>query len=199
MCRARPISLIKVYSPNRVNREAFAREMSQELDVEVQAKDTPEDAVEGADIVSCCTNSFRRPVLRGAWIEEGMFVSNVLASELDDEALNRIDYVVKNQPLRDLAAHTFEAGSPPEGIEWPSEGSQWLRQVSDRTPLLSQVITGSARGRANEREITFFSNNEGTGIQFAAVGHAILEGLRQQGEAPTKQVPLDWFLQDIPN
>lgn len=199
MCRARPISLIKVYSPNRANREAFAREMSQQLDVETQAKETPEEAVRGADIVACCTNSFRRPVLRGAWLKEGTFISNVLSSELDEEAMSRIAYTVKNQPLRDLAAHTFEAGAPPEGSERANEGSGWSRQVSDQTPLLSQVIAGKARGRANDREITFFCNNEGTGIQFAAVGHAMLERLRQHGEVPAKRIPLEWFLQDIPN
>jgi ornithine cyclodeaminase/alanine dehydrogenase-like protein (mu-crystallin family) len=200
MCQARPtISRIKVYSPQREHREAFAEEMSQKLDVEVQAVDTPEEAVRGTDIVSCCTNSFRRPVLRGAWLEPGMFISNVLASELDDEALARINYTVKNQPFRDLAAHTFEAGSPPADIGRPSEGRGWLRQATDSTPLLSQVIAGKAPGRTAPEQITFFSNNEGTGIQFAAVGGEILARLKEQGDPGLNSVPLDWFLQDIPN
>lgn len=199
MCAARPINLIKVYSPTRENREGFAREMSQQLDVEVRAMDSPEEAVKGADIVACCTNSFRRPVLLGRWIEEGMFISNVLSSELDQAAVDRVDYTVKNQPLRDLAAHLYEAGSPPAGIDRPSEGSGWLQQVNDATPLLSQVVAGKARGRSSEREITFFSNNEGTGVQFAAVGGLVLRRLLEEGSPSDKTVPLDWFLQDIPN
>jgi ornithine cyclodeaminase/alanine dehydrogenase-like protein (mu-crystallin family) len=199
-CQARPtIGRIKVYSPQREHREAFAREMSQTLDVEVVPVDSPEAAVRGADIVSCCTNSFRRPVLQGRWLEPGMFVSNVLAAELDDEALGRIDYSVKNQPFRDLAAHTFEAGSPPPDIGRPSEGRGWLRQATDRTPLLAQVIAGKAPGRTPPEQVTFFSNNEGTGIQFAAVGGEILARLKEAGHPGLKSVPLEWFLQDIPN
>lgn len=199
MCAARPITLIKVFSPTREHREAFAREMSQKLDVEVRVMDTPEEAVTGADIVCCCTNARARPVLRGRWLEEGVFISNVLASELDDEAVGRINYTVKNQPLRDLAAHTYEAGSPPPGSERPSEGRGWMRQVNDATPLLSQVVAGKARGRANQEEITFFSNNEGTGVQFAAVGGLILRRLIEEGGHAVKTIPPDWFLQDIPN
>jgi len=199
MCAIRPISLIKVYSPTRENREAFAREMSQKLDVEIRAMDSPEEAVKGADIVACCTNSHRRPVLRGSWLAEGMFISNVLSPELDEDAESRVDYTVKNQPLRDLSAYTYEAGSPPPGIERPSEGRGWLRQVNDATPLLSEVIAGKARGRANEREITFFSNNEGTGVQFAAVGGLILRRLVEEGAQGGKTIPQEWFFQDIPN
>lgn len=199
MCAARPITLIKVYSPTRENREAFAREISQKLDVEIRPTDSPEEAARGADIVACCSNSFRRPVLRGDWLDEGVFISNVLASELDDAALGKVDYTVKNQPLRDLAAYSYEAGAPPPGIDRPSEGRGWLKQVTDATPLLSQVIAGKARGRTSDREITFFSNNEGTGIQFAAVGALVLRRLVEEQGQSGKAVPLDWFLQDIPN
>jgi ornithine cyclodeaminase/alanine dehydrogenase-like protein (mu-crystallin family) len=199
MCAVRPIELIKVYSPNREHRLAFAQQMSQELQVKVQVEDTPEAAVKGADIVCCCTNSFRHPVLRGRWLEEGMFVSDVLASELDEEAVSRIDHVIKNQPLRNFAAHTFEAGAPPQGIERPREGWGWVREVNESTPLLSQVITGRAKGRTNPKEITLFSNNDGTGIQFAAIGSVILAQLAREGDEGVKSIPLDWFVQDIPD
>lgn len=199
MCAARPINLIKVYSLNRENREAFAHEMSRKLHVEVQAMGTPEEVVRGSDIVSCCTNSFSRPVLQGCWLSEGMFVTNVLPSELNEEALRRVDYTVKNQPLRDLPGHTFEAGAPPSGVSRPSESGGWLRQVSDATPLLSAVIAGEARGRSGLREITFFSNNEGTGVQFVALGSVLLSRLAGGEHAGLKRIPLDWFLQDIPD
>jgi hypothetical protein len=51
----------------------------------------------------------------------------------------------------------------------------------------------------NEAEITLFSNNEGTGVQFAAVGGLILRRLIEEGGHQSKTIPLDWFLQDIPN
>ena len=71
--------------------------------------------------------------------------------------------------------------------------------MNDQTPLLSEVIVGKAKGRTDDRQITFFSNNEGTGIQFAAVGSVILSKLGENGFAGVKSIPLDWFLQDIPD
>ena len=199
MCAVRPIKRIRVYSPNREHREAFVKEMAGKLEVTIEAMDSPQAAVEGADVVCCCTNSFSHPVLSGEWLEDGTFISNVLSSELGPDALARVSYTVKNQPLRSLADHVFEAGSPPPGVSPRSEGAGWLRQVDDSTPLLSEVVAGTARGRAGQQEVTFFSNNEGTGLQFAAVGALILERLREHPDPGVKTMPLDWFLQDIPD
>lgn len=198
-CAVRPIKHIKVYSPTQEHRESFAREMAKRLGIKVEAKDSPEEAVRGADIVACCTNSHRRPVLSGQWLEPGMYICNVLGSELDDKALARVDCTVKNQPLRNLDQAVFVAGAHPDGVDPPSEGRLWLKQVSDSTPLLSEVIVGKAKGRTDDRQITFFSNNEGTGIQFAAVGSVILSKLEETGFAGVKSIPLEWFLQEIPD
>src|SRR5712691_4115952 len=51
VCAVRNIESIRCFSPNRNNREAFAKEMSATLDVEIISVDQPEDAVEGVDIV----------------------------------------------------------------------------------------------------------------------------------------------------
>ncbi|MCH8198574.1 MAG: ornithine cyclodeaminase family protein [Chloroflexi bacterium] len=199
MCAVRPIKRIRVYSPDREHREAFAKEMAGRLEIAVEVMDSPQAAVEGADIVSCCTNSFHHPVLSGEWLEDGTFISNVLPSELGEDALARVSYTVKNQPLRSLADHVFEAGSPPPGVSPRSEGAGWLRQVDERTPLLSEVVSGTARGRGDRQEVTFFSNNEGTGLQFAAVGALVLERLREHPDPGVKTLPIEWFLQDIPD
>ncbi len=66
-------------------------------------------------------------------------------------------------------------------------------------PRLSEVVAGTARGRADQQEVTFFSNNEGTGLQFAAVGALVLERLREHPDRGVKTMPLEWFLQDIPD
>ncbi len=196
---SRPIKVIQVYSPTKEHREAFGREVGDRLGVEVRVKSSAEEAVRGAHIVACCTDSHRKAVLQGEWLEEGMFISNVLAAELDEKTMARIDYTVKNQPLRNLDSAVNIAGVPPEGVASPSEGRGWLKQVSRETPLLSEVITGKAKGRLNPRQITFFCNNEGTGIQFAAAGAAILSKLKEKGLGGIKEVPSKWFFQDIPD
>jgi alanine dehydrogenase len=61
------------------------------------------------------------------------------------------------------------------------------------------VIVGKAKGRTDDKQIAFFSNNEGTGVQFAAVGSVIISRLEKTGFAGIDKIPLDWFLQDIPD
>src|SRR5713101_8971558 len=56
-CAVRKIETIRCFSPNRENREAFVKKMSATLDVEIISVDQPEDAVAGADIVMCASNS----------------------------------------------------------------------------------------------------------------------------------------------
>ena len=75
-CQARPIKSCKVYSPTRKNREAYAREMTEKLGIDVTPVDSAREAVRGVDILSTSTDSMafgwmktvggmRRPMLRG--------------------------------------------------------------------------------------------------------------------------------------
>src|ERR1700704_863730 len=56
-CAVRDIETIRCFSPNRQNRDTFAQAMRELLGVEVVAVDQPEEAVAGADIAMCATNS----------------------------------------------------------------------------------------------------------------------------------------------
>src|SRR6266571_2342784 len=55
-CAVRKIELVHCFSPNAEHREAFAKEMSERLGVEVAPVAQPEDAIDGADIVMCASN-----------------------------------------------------------------------------------------------------------------------------------------------
>jgi ornithine cyclodeaminase/alanine dehydrogenase-like protein (mu-crystallin family) len=196
LCAVRPIKTIDVYSPNQKHRETFAREISGHLKVDVETRARPEDAVKSSDIVACCTNSNRQAVLLGDWIKPGMHITTVHGAELEPAAAQLIDHSVKNQPVRDLQSHFSVAGKPPEGVVPRPQG--WKPPaVTDKMPLLSDVILGNASGRTTRNQITYFSNNEGTGIQFASAGAAVLECLAQRNFSGVAKVPLAWFLEDI--
>ena len=170
--------------------------MRSSLDIEVLAHARPEDALRGSDIVACCTNSNRKEVLAGAWLEPGMHLTTVLGAELGQTAAQRIDHAVKNQPVRDLRNHFSVAGQPPDGVVPRPQG--WKPPaVTAEMPLLSDLVLGKASGRSNDGQITYFSNNEGTGIQFASCGAAVLESLAQRNFEGVAKVPLECFIEDI--
>ena len=95
-CRVRPIREIRVYSPTRARREAFAAEMGQKVSASVKAVDSAEAAVRGAQIVATTTNSIE-PVLRAAWLEPGMFITSVKELEFEPAVYERCDLLVGNR------------------------------------------------------------------------------------------------------
>src|SRR5262249_46810777 len=67
---------VKVYSPNATNREAFAREMCQTLDLHVAPVGSAQVAVADADVVMCATTS-TAPVFDPSWLKPGAHVNTV--------------------------------------------------------------------------------------------------------------------------
>ncbi len=196
LCAVRPIKTINVYSPNKEHRESFAEEIGASLKVEVRVRARPEDAVKGCDIVACCTNARRQAVFLADWIEPGMHITTVHGEELEPAAAPLINHSVKNQPVHDPQGRFSVAGKPPQGVVPKPQG--WdPPAVTDEMPLLSDVILGSVPGRTARDQVTYFSNNEGTGVQFASAGAAILKRLSQRNFNGVPKVPLAWFLQDI--
>ncbi len=59
-----------VFSPTAVNRETYAREMSNKLGIPVTAVDSAQAAVRGRAVVATASNSrSSEPILRGAWLD----------------------------------------------------------------------------------------------------------------------------------
>jgi ornithine cyclodeaminase/alanine dehydrogenase-like protein (mu-crystallin family) len=194
----RPISLIKVYSPTREHRLEFAREMTEKLKIEVEATDTAEKAVEGSDIVALCTNALR-PVISGEWLRPGMHISCVQNHELGDDVLARVDHIVTNMQKRNWDETFFIAGTPRVPDAARGEGQGFVRMFREGSPRLAEVLGGRAPGRENDQQITFFSNNDGNGLCFTALGELVLRRIGERGDEGINQVPLDWFLESIPD
>jgi alanine dehydrogenase len=71
----------RVFSPTPEHREAFAREMTEWLDLPVEAMTTAQGATEGADIVGLANNS-RVPVLDLPWVKPGALVISISGGQL---------------------------------------------------------------------------------------------------------------------
>src|SRR5262245_43186499 len=81
-CAVREIETIRCFSPNAQNRESFAAEMGALLGVEVVPVGQPEEAIAGADIVMCATNSIDH-IFFARWLEPGMHVSSIKRPEIE--------------------------------------------------------------------------------------------------------------------
>jgi len=184
-----PIRRVKVSSPNPEHRKAFATEMEKETGVPAEAVDSAEAAIKGSDVVCSATNS-SRPVLKADWLQPGMHYNAIREFEMDEAALEKSDVV---------AIHTRFGGIQhfqPPGIETdlPGVRREKTRDWS-RYPELCDILAGKVTGRSNDKQITFFLNNIGTGVQFAAIGYCAFKAARENGLG--REIPTDWFLQDI--
>lgn len=210
--QVRKLKKIKVYSPTEKNRRVYAEEISRELNLEVVGVSHPEEAVRGADIVSCCTDSIV-PVIQGDWLEEGAFISMVKGTiELDDKAVERIDVAanfgaeteIPVEPFGEMTGpqshsgkhQAYVAGRPEELAMVP------LAHRSRPIPLrklirFNDLLEGRVQGRGNNQQITSMGGGGVQGIQFASIGGLTYHLAKEKGLG--RELPTDWFLQDIRN
>ncbi len=186
-----PIVRIRVFSPNREHREAYAEEMRAKLEIDVQAVDRPEDAVVGSDVVSGCTDSMQ-PVVLNDWVSEGMHLTCVLPREMEEGIAERCDVVVRH--LNGGASRVWAATEEELAGRKSYDQSKGLVARTD-LPTLTDLVTGGTPGRTSPDQITYYHNVPGSAVQFAATGALIYEAARAAGVG--HEIPTDWFLQDI--
>ena len=185
----RKLSTVRCFSPNRDNREAFARNLSPVIGVEIEPVGAPEDAVAGADIALCATSSIE-PVFQPEWVLPGMHVSSIKRPELPPQVIKGADRMfIFNRD-------TSPTHATPPGLEIPEKkaGKGWslLGEVDfDALPLLPDLIAGREQGRRSPEEVTCFINNMGMGYQFAVVGALVYSKAREAHVG--RDLDTDWF------
>jgi alanine dehydrogenase len=171
---------MRVFSPTKAHREAFAAEITDALDMEVIPVDTPEKALKGADIVSLTTDSLV-PVIKAEWLEPGMHVNNVRNNEAGPDVLGRADVRARlgtSTLFADRSAPEvvtgsdgmfgFIAGNENEKNKIPSSLHHEIDNPNIGT--VPDIMAGRWAGRSNDEQITFLNNQGTQGLQFAAVG-----------------------------
>jgi alanine dehydrogenase len=189
----RVITAIRCFSPNPQNREAFSREMSGRLGIEVIPVATPEAAVAGADIVMCATNTVET-VFFERWMTPGMHVTSIKRPEVEAAAIRRADRVVLHThdatPIHVLA-RGMVLPEKAEGKGWEVAGDIDFRTLPD----LPTLMTDAAPGRTADTEVTLFLNNLGLGFQFAAAGAVVYRKALERGLG--RDLPTEWFTEDV--
>jgi ornithine cyclodeaminase/alanine dehydrogenase-like protein (mu-crystallin family) len=199
--QVRKIRQVKVFSPTKDNREAYAHEMSDKLGIEVTPVERPEDAVRGCDIVATCTDSIRVVVDDPALIEPGMHLTCVKANEWDPEIVNKADLVIKmGRPTVHLDAGQIRIGGEAAVVAGNAEEIKRIANpkvdiFSSDYPLLTDIMAGKLKGRSDQRQVTFFANSGTQGLQFASTAGYVVREAKRRGLG--REIPTSWLLQDI--
>ncbi len=195
LCAVRPLSTLRVYSPNPEHRTDFAARISERLGRTVVAVDSAEVAVAGADIIAAATNTLQ-PLIRPEWIRPGVHISCIKAQEVDADIIDEADRVLLHtrQTIKEAIYRPAAESNPIAEAEegWWSRRDKWFW---DRLADLSDVAAGRASGRQSDAEATLFVNNVGLGLQFAAVGAQVYEAIKAAGLG--RDLPTEWFTQSV--
>lgn len=184
----RDLTDVRVYSPTKENRDAFAAEMSELLNLNVKSCTTGEEACKGADMVACATNAVM-PVFMRDWLEPGMHIGTIRpgATEVEKAAWADIDLFAlldHDDNAQLIYTHGVQVGEDKVG-SYGVEQDDW----HDGLPTLPQIIIGEREGRTSDAQISCFLNNLGMGYQFAATGYVVYNKAKEAGlghELPTE-------------
>lgn len=167
-----PIEKVYAFDSDGARAESFAREMSDELRVRVEAAPDLRRAARESDVCVTCTPS-RRPILMRDDVRPGTFVAAVGADnptkqEIDPRLMASgkivVDVLAQCAAIGDLH-HALAAGAVAEG---------------DVYAELGEIVAGRKPGRTSEAEIVIFDST-GTALQDVAAAAVVYEGALRAG------------------
>lgn len=203
----RDIKRINVFSPTKEHRDEYAKEMSEELGIEVVAVAGPERAVNHADIVCICTDSLK-PVFSTDWIEPGMLVCSVgggggAGDVSGDKSKFAGDFAISTDDLTSvegrgggyMIGYSYYAGSKDDFAGIPPEAWRRPDQRSTETRRVLDVIAGRTPGRVNREDALHLFGGGYTSVGFAALAGVVYHNAKEHGLG--QNLPLEWFVQKI--
>ena len=149
------------------------------------------------------------PVLDGALLEAGAHIVNIGGSGVPDAAsMARVDVYLR---FGDAPAPAGHANFPndAEHIGWEARpdqpkfgdgrhgGKGHGVMLPEKRISLADLVAGNAVGRTSERQITWSERGNLQGAQFYAVAGRVYEAARALKLG--REIPTEWFLQDIRN
>ncbi len=175
VCGVRKVTSVRAFGRDRPRREAYCREMSDELGLSVQPVESSRACVDEADVVITVTSA-SQPVLEGSWLAPGTHVnaagSNALVrSEIDEETVRRASVVAVDS--REQAR--MECGDLLAPVE------KGLLQWDSMTEL-ADIVAGHAPGRKEPGDITLFES-QGLAAEDVAVASVVYEKAKANGAA----------------
>ena len=173
VCSVRPIERARVFSRRQERREDFARRSGERLGVDVQAMESAQECVEGADIVIAITSA-RDPVVLGEWLAPGAHVNAAggnhwLRREIDEAVALRSELIV----VDDLEQAKTECGD----LMWLEARGSFRWGMAHE---LRDVVAGRVPGRLSEDGVTLFESM-GVALEDIAAADLAYRKAKEQG------------------
>ena len=167
VCAVRPIKRVKVFARTAEHREAYARELEQELSIEVRPVPSAEACVADAGVVVTITKS-AEPVCRADWLANGAHVNVAGANsgdrrEVDADTVLRASVKVTDQ----VEQAKVEAG---EFRELVAAGKLAWSDIRE----LGELVIGKAKGRTSPSDLTLFKSL-GIALEDVAFGELVYQ------------------------
>ena len=167
----RALKAVKVYSRNPEKRSSFANRMKEKLELPIQAVDSAEEALDGADIVTTITNA-REPVFDGDLLTNGVHINAAGSNqsrrnEIDSTTIKRSSLITVDS----LIQSQMEAG---DLIQAAKEGLLDWNNVIE----LSTVLSGKQPGRTSREQITLFES-QGLAVEDIALADFTYQNIAQ--------------------
>jgi alanine dehydrogenase len=142
----RDIHVIRVYSRREENRNKFSKEMTEKLGIDVIPVDSPQNCVEGSDIVICATRS-KEPVFDADWLNPGVHITTVGSKSIKGHEL----------PMEAVARSSVIATDSIEQLHGYTTPHFLVNTLYEpRVLQLSDIVAGKVKGRTGDHEITLF-------------------------------------------
>lgn len=168
---------VKVFDLQTEKAEAWATEMSENLDVAVRSVESAQACVEGSDVVvGCTTVSADQRYVQPEWLNEGVLYSNISDNDATFEAILSFDKIVVDGPRQFTIPVVM-------GL-MADEGLMGMDKVH---ATIGEIINGKRPGRENEQEKIIYSCL-GLGVHDILNARRIYEEARAQGRGAPLQL-----------
>ena len=176
------ISKINAYDVDAKRAENFVQNIKASYSIDVELKESVQDAVAAADIVTT-TTPVRKPIIKAQYIKNGTHINAIGADapgkqELEVELLKRARVVIDNW---EQSSHAGEINVAV---------SQKIISKEDIYADIGQIVTGKKAGRDTSEQITIFDST-GLAIQDIYSACMIYRKLisNKKNEAELKKIP----------
>lgn len=143
------VETVRVFAPTRERRERYATEMNATHDAAIEAVESAQDAVDGADIIAGLTSA-SEPVFEMSWVKPGALICSIARGQLPAEVVGNTRIFVSTEAR-------FNARRGVRGRD-PGIALNDVWSGMEPNGFSVDVMTGVVPAREHANDIVLFMN-----------------------------------------